>query len=448
MKRCVLAAVAAFALVVPAQALANVTVLDPAVPGSAKTTAEQLMQSPATQLESASLPEFAFGGEGAPSPIGYGNSSFATELPRALAGFPTNGETYGILSSGDVNTVGANLTNEEESTSFAFESEFTELLAPERGLGANDWTVLKLNVNVPAPDNCLALDYRFLSEEFPEFVGSQYNDAFIAEVDGSSWLVEEGGALVRPGDFAASPAGEPISINGVGETAVNEIEAGGTYFDAATGLITTKIPVTAGPHSVYLSIFDASDQIYDSAVFLDNLRFVNESPETCRPPLGKELAIPAPPPIGSPPPPPSNEFTLGPSVKFKSGGTKVTITVNVPGPGTVTAGSPGGATASASRARAAVPVGRHMTKGKKKGKKKPLLVPATVHAAAAGPVKITIGLSGAGKALLAKKGKLTVPVVIGFTPDGGVAGTLQNRKVTFKKPGHKKHKKPHGGKGH
>jgi hypothetical protein len=409
MTRFVLSAVAVFALLAPAQALADVTALDPAGAGSAKTVAEELMADPATQLTAASLPEYAFGGPGAPSPIGYGDSSPATELPRALAGFPTDGESYAILSSGDVNTVGAQLTNEEESTSFDFEDQHTEPLSPERGPGAKDWTVLKADVVVPAGDNCLALDYRFLSEEFPEFVGSKFNDAFVAEIDSTSWVVEEGGGLFRPNDFAASPVGEAISVNGPGETAVNEAEAAGTYFDAATGLITTKTPIAPGAHSIYLSVFDASDKIYDSAVFLDNLRFLDESAETCKPPVGKEPATP-PPPVGSPSPPPSNEFKLGPSGKIKSGGT-ATFTVIVPGPGAVTAGSP--------------------PKGKKK---KPLLIPATVHAAAAGPVTLTVKLSGPGKALLAKNGKLTVPIVIDFTPDAGVAGTPRQRTLTFKKP--------------
>ena len=446
MRRFVSSAVVAFVLLVPAQALANVTALDPANPGSAKNAAEKLIAEPG-DLTSASLPEYAFGGSGAPSPIGYGDRSLATGLPRELAGFPTNGETYAILSSGDVGTVGAQLTNESEETSFEFEGHHSEPLPPDRGFGAEDWTVLKINVTVPGGDNCLALDYRFLSEEFPEFVGSPFNDAFIAEVDSTSWAVEDGGGLIRPNDFAASPAGEPISVNGLGETAVNEAEAEGTYFDAATGLITTKTPISPGAHSIYLSIFDASDPIYDSAVLLDNLRFINEDPSTCRPPTGKELAVPPAPPAGSPPPPPSNVFTLGPSVKFKSGGTKAIITVNVPGPGTVTAGSPPqGAAASASRVLAASSSAvRQPAKGKKKGKKKPLLVPASVHASAAGPVKITVALSGAGKALLAKTGTLSVPVAIGFTPDGGVAGALKSQTVTFKKPHKKKHHK-HSGK--
>ena len=42
--------------------------------------------------------------------------------------------------------------------------------------------------------------------------------------------------------------------------------------------------VTPGAHSLYLSIFDAGDHIFDSAVFVDNLRFTQEPPTTCKPP--------------------------------------------------------------------------------------------------------------------------------------------------------------------
>jgi hypothetical protein len=288
---------------------------------------------------------------------------------------------------------------------------------------------------VPAADNCLALDYRFLSEEFPEFVGSPFNDAFIAEIDSSTWSVGEGGELARSTDFASSPESTPISVNGVGPTAVTPGEAEGTYFDAATGLITTKAPITPGAHSIYLSIFDASDKILDSAVFLDNLRFVNEDPSSCRPPNSAELQAP---PAGSPPPPsPSNQFSVGPKVKFKNGGTKATITVNVPGPGALSAAQQG-ATASASASRA---VASGLTTLKAKGKKKALIVPTSVTATAAGPVTVTIKLTGPAKKVLAKKRKLTISVALTFTPTGGTPAT-QVKTLTFKKPAKKaKHKK-------
>lgn len=430
MKKLIFAGFVACALALPTQAAARIEALDPAQAGSPIAAAEAIAAEP-SQVSTATLPEYASDvGEPTVSPLGLGDDS-QEPAPKTLADFPTQGATYAILSTGEINTIASLLTNESESTSTSFENQQTGL-GVDRGEEANDWTVLKVDVNVPGADNCLALDYRFLSEEFPEFVGSEFNDAFIAEIDSTSWSVGEGGALLRPNDFAASLEGSPISINGVGETAVSPEEAAGTYFDAATGLITTKTPITPGAHSLYFSIFDASDPIYDSAVLLDNLRFVNESPTTCKPPTGKELAIP--PPGTPPPPPPSNVFQVGPSVKFKSGGTKATLTVTVPGPGSLTASSPSSGPAarvSASRADAAI---AKVTHKKPKKPKKPLLLPATVHATAAGPVSITVSLSSAGKAALAAKhGHLSIPVTLTFTPDGGAAAS-QTTTVTFKKP--------------
>jgi hypothetical protein len=415
MRKLMVVCVAVCSLAIPAQALASIEGLDPSSPGTPTAAADALAAEPA-QVSGASLPEFPFEGPSLTStPIGVGNSS-ANPAPKTLVGFPTQGTTYAILTTGEIATIASQLTNESEETTTEYAEQQTPL-GVDRGPAANDWTVLKVNVNVPGGDDCLALDYRFLSEEFPEFVGSEFNDAFIAEIDSTSWSVGEGGEITRPNDFAASPEGAPVSVNGVGPTAVTAAEAEGTYFDAATGLITTKTPITPGAHSLYFSIFDASDHKYDSAVFLDNLRFINESPATCKPPTTKQLAVP---PAGSPPPP-SNAFTVGSSVKFT--GSKATLTVQVPGPGTLTATGPGGASTSTA-ARLSI--------AKKHHKKKPLILPASVHAAAAGPVKITIGLSAAGVAKLRKHGKLTVPVKLTFTPDGGTAAS-KTQTVTFKK---------------
>lgn len=417
------------ALALPAQAIASVEALEPSS-GTAEEMGQAIVADP-SQLTGASLPEYPLspGMLEPPYPVGIGDTE--PPPPIGLTGFPTAGGSFGILSNGAVQTIAELTTNEEEDTTTEYEEQTS---VANRGEEARDWTTLKLDVTVPAGDNCLALDYRFLSEEFPEFVGSEFNDAFIAEIDSSSWSVGEGGELARSNDFASSPESTPISVNGVGPTAVTPEEAEGTYFDAATGLITTKAPISSGAHSIYLSIFDASDKALDSAVFLDNLRFLSEDASTCRPPNSAELQAP---PAGSPPPPPappSNEFSVGPKVKFKNGGTKATITVNVPGPGTLSAGQQG-ATASASAASS------RMAFLKAKGKKKALIVPTSVTATAAGPVTVTVKLTGPAKKVLAKKRKLTVSVALTFTPTGGSPAT-QVKTLTFKKPAKKaKHKK-------
>ena len=139
-----------------------------------------------------------------------------------------------------------------------------------RGDSDLDVTVLKIPFTASTGQNCLTFDFRFLSEEFPEYVGFSVNDAFIAEVDNSTWTTS-GSTITAPNNFAFDPAGDVISINSSGATSMSAADAAGTTYDGATPLLTASTTVTPGAHSLYLSIFDQGDGIYDSAVFADGL---------------------------------------------------------------------------------------------------------------------------------------------------------------------------------
>lgn len=332
------------------------------------------------------------------------------EISPSLLGFPTEGGEAVVLTSGDANDIVDDQANESDY-------QWDDASYPHSS-SANDVTTLRLTVNVPMTANCVALDYRFLSDEYPYYVGSPYNDAFIAEVDSDDWSNGDPYTVNRPHDFAADPAGEPVSVNGVGPTAMLTAEATGTIFNAATGLITTKQPITPGTHNLYFSIFDASDHILDSAVFMDNLRFISESAATCKPPLAQQLA---PPPPGNPPPP--NNFSFGSKVVFGKGTTTVAMTV--PAPGLITATDASVATtAGASRAADVAK--------KKKAKKKALIKNTTVNVTAPGVVKVKLVLTKAGKKALKKKhGKLKVKVHFTYTPTGGTANGV-TKSILFK----------------
>lgn len=192
----------------------------------------------------------------------------------ALAGFPRNGPNYGILTSGD-----PNLADDPNSS----EQSGLDLNGPSlRGDTDFDVTILKVDLNVPATANCLFFEFKFLSEEYPEFVGTQYNDAFIAELDKTTWDTS-GATITSPDNLAFDQLGKVISINSTGIASVSPGNAFGTTYDAATPILGARAPVTAGPHSLYLSIFDQSDQIYDAAVFLDGLTVTTEAPGQCTP---------------------------------------------------------------------------------------------------------------------------------------------------------------------
>jgi len=195
-----------------------------------------------------------------------------------LAGFPTaSADGYGLMTSGS-----AALATTPNSSG----SSGADLGGPSvRGDSDFDVTVLRIDVDVPASANCLAgIDFRFLSDEYPEYVGSTFNDAFIAEVDESTWTTA-GSTIVAPRNFAFDPDGNPISINAAGATSMQAAFAQGTTYDGATPALTAATPITPGRHALYLSIFDQGDRIYDSAVLLDNLRFgrVADVEHDCRP---------------------------------------------------------------------------------------------------------------------------------------------------------------------
>ena len=190
-----------------------------------------------------------------------------------VASFPTQGSTFGVLSSGVVSTIEAPGTFSSSSLSGGNIRGNTDL----------DVTVLKFDLAVPSGSNCLSFDFKFLSEEYPVFVGSSVNDAFVAELDTSTWTTTDN-VITAPNNFAFDAAGEVVSINSTGVGGMTATNGSGTAFDGAddgTGTIdtnggaTTRLSastqVTPGNHSVYFSIFDQGDQIYDSAVFLDNL---------------------------------------------------------------------------------------------------------------------------------------------------------------------------------
>ena len=183
---------------------------------------------------------------------------------ECLSWFATNGSTFGILTTGDVNL--ADDANDGGGDGVDNGG------ANVRGDTDYDVTVLKLDLTTPVGANCLRFDFAFYSEEFPEFVNSSYNDAFIAELNSSTWTTN-GSDISAPNNFAFDPNGDVISINSTGETAMNAANADGTTYDGATVLLSAATPVGAGANSLYLSIFDQGDPILDSAVFIDNVRF-------------------------------------------------------------------------------------------------------------------------------------------------------------------------------
>jgi hypothetical protein len=236
---------------------------------------------------------FDIGGTKSNTPIGIADSK------SARAPFPRDGSTYLVLSTG-------NATVADQPDQSGTYPSFDDGNGPvrDRGAGAFDVTVLQITFGTAsgAPvAGCLDFDFRYLSEEYPSRLGNAYNDAFVAELDGSSWTTP---ASLSPGitDPAAFTFGpdKPVTIN---SASMSPAEAAGTPYGAATAPLQGQVFVAAQPNvpqrQLYLSLFDNGDRLDDSAVFIDNIRInANATQASC--PSGVTSLAPAAPAITAP----------------------------------------------------------------------------------------------------------------------------------------------------
>ena len=125
---------------------------------------------------------------------------------------------------------------------------------------------LKQRFTVPANVRTLRLDFNFVSEEFPEFVGSQFNDAFTAVI-----TTPQGDIL-----FAQTSVNSANNVTLIGDCNF----PGGDNTCGQTGWLEGSVDLsmfsgTGTPIQVDLifSTLDAGDDIYDTHVLVDNIRF-------------------------------------------------------------------------------------------------------------------------------------------------------------------------------
>lgn len=119
-----------------------------------------------------------------------------------------------------------------------------------------------LNATFVPDGDFLTMQFVFTSEEYPEYVGSNFNDAFGVWVNGN---------------FV------PLTISSSGEVAINTVNGGlnqnlyidntadqfNTEMDGFTRILTFKAPVNIGQvNSIRIGIADAGDNAYDSNLLI------------------------------------------------------------------------------------------------------------------------------------------------------------------------------------
>jgi hypothetical protein len=194
-----------------------------------------------------------------------------TSQPGSFAGFPTNGSSFGMISSGDTDLM--NDPNNEPGLSTVLDGLDTN--------EGNDLVGFSATFNAPAVASpCLQVDVQFLSDEFDEFIGSPFNDFAVGRLDDTTPPSVATGPdgfpqVQAPGNFLLDPSGSPITVNGA--YLVGDYD-GSTTYDNATPRLMAQTPVTAGAHTLNLWVGDAGDSIYDTTLFVDNLRIIDQNP--------------------------------------------------------------------------------------------------------------------------------------------------------------------------
>jgi hypothetical protein len=167
----------------------------------------------------------------------------------SLPGFLTVGDdSVLILSTGDASW---------------FDTKTAEQAGSGTDLGddgiAGDTASVTFTIDVPASTRSqkFSFSYMMLSQEYDEWVGSDFNDTFTATVsDGvnESYVLE--------------------SINTSDIDFSDHLDVSGTYFDGRTQMYTVTYDIPDGVTSltITMSISDVGDGLFDSAVVIDNLQ--------------------------------------------------------------------------------------------------------------------------------------------------------------------------------
>ena len=298
----------------------NVVVCDQSLPATG--SAMQMAQAMGLCQQSSGS---AWGVVSATFTQGVGNTTAPDSHQTSISGAfgnalkPREGSAFGVLSSGYAQADDSCPTSQRfqsmAGTSFKYGCAMTGPgAAPsgfpksatgcpsQQGEGVNDVADLQLKIKVPANANGFSFDFDFGSGEWPEYVCSPFNDAFIAYLKSAAF---NSGA---PDNISFDSKNNPVSVNngffsecgpsnaatGCAQQATKGTAAcsGGTtdlvgtgFYDLGdqsacatgetgggmTGWLTTQAPVQPGETiTIDLLIWDTGDQYYDSSVILDN----------------------------------------------------------------------------------------------------------------------------------------------------------------------------------
>ncbi len=146
--------------------------------------------------------------------------------------------------------------------------------------GRNTMDACKFEFDIIPTGDSLSFNFVFASEEYNEWVGSQYNDVFGFYISGPGIVGDPNAGSAK--NIALIPgSNQPVTINNVNNgsnAAYYHDNAGGAdiQYDGYTqGLVARSAVTPCATYHLKLVIADASDRKYDSGVFIEKIESNN-----------------------------------------------------------------------------------------------------------------------------------------------------------------------------
>jgi hypothetical protein len=198
-----------------------------------------------------------------------------------------------VMSSGDVNDLPGPNALDDLTTSFGGAGDTD--LETLSGFETFDAAVLEFDFVPDSPQ--VAFQYVFASDEYNEYVNTQYNDVFAFFINGTNCALVEGDPVsINTINNGNPDPGEDPTTSHPDLYVNNDLDNGGgslnTEMDGLTTVLTCQAAANPGvDNHMKLAIADASDEDYDSAVFLQAGSFIAVPTETpTQPPTATEAA--------------------------------------------------------------------------------------------------------------------------------------------------------------
>ena len=216
------------------------------------------------------------------------------------SGFFNNGLASGIgiqsgilLTSGDASLAqGSNtIDNHSDNNGLPGDADLDATLPP--GYSTNDATVLEFDFTTTSGN--LYFNYVFASEEYNEWVNSEYNDVFAFFLDGTNIALIPG--TTTPVSVNSVNGGNPLGVDASHPESFNNNDPsdGGPFysfaFDGFTDVFTAQaLDIGSGTHHIKLAIADSGDWTLDSGIFIQGGTF-SDNPTSPVPVPGALLLV-------------------------------------------------------------------------------------------------------------------------------------------------------------